>query len=51
MKKSKFSEPQIIKILSLQESGQSVSDICREHGISLGTIESDIYNYFAIYND
>ncbi len=40
MKKSKFSEPQIIKILSLQESGQPVSDICREHGISQGTFYS-----------
>jgi len=40
MKKSKLSEPQIIKILSLQESGQSVSDICREHGISQGTFYS-----------
>jgi len=37
MKKSNFSEPQIIKILSSQESGKSVSDICREHGISQGT--------------
>ena len=37
MKKSKFSESQIIKILSQQESGLSVSDICREHGISQGT--------------
>ncbi|MEZ0452816.1 transposase [Sphingobacterium thalpophilum] len=35
-----FSEPQIIKILLLQESGQSVSDICREHGISQGTFYS-----------
>ncbi|MEN5057162.1 IS66 family insertion sequence element accessory protein TnpA [Sphingobacterium kitahiroshimense] len=40
MKKSKFSEPKIIKILSLQESGQSVSDLCREHGISQGTFYS-----------
>lgn len=37
MKKSNFSEPQIIKILSSQESGNTVSDICREHGISQGT--------------
>lgn len=37
MKKSKFSETQIIKILKSQESGQSVTDICREHGISQGT--------------
>ncbi len=40
MRKSKFSESQIIKILSQQESGQSVSDICREHGISQGTFYS-----------
>jgi putative transposase len=40
MKKSKFSESQIIKILSQQESGQSVCDICREHGISQGTFYS-----------
>lgn len=37
MKKSNFSEPQIIKILASQASGKSVSDICREHGISQGT--------------
>lgn len=37
MKTSKFSETQIIKILKQQESGQSVTDICREHGISQGT--------------
>lgn len=37
MKKSNFSEPQIIKILASQEQGKSVSDICREHGISQGT--------------
>ena len=30
MKKSNFSESQIIKILSQQEAGLSVSDICRE---------------------
>jgi len=40
MRKSKFSESQIIKILSQRESGQSVSDICREHGISQGTFYS-----------
>ena len=37
MKKSNFSEPQIIKILASQDQGKSVSDICREHGISQGT--------------
>lgn len=40
MKKSKFSESQIVKILSQQEAGLSVSDICREHGISQGTFYS-----------
>ena len=37
MKKNNFSESQIIKILSSQEAGRTVSDICREHGISQGT--------------
>ena len=37
MKKSKFSEVQIIKILAQQEQGVPVSDICREHSISQGT--------------
>ncbi|WP_260291990.1 IS3 family transposase [Sphingobacterium sp. JUb56] len=40
MRKSKFSESQIIKILSHQESGQSVTEICREYGISQGTFYS-----------
>lgn len=40
MRKSKFSESQIIKILSPQESGQSVSDICRKYGVSQGTFYS-----------
>lgn len=37
MKKSKFTESQIIGILKAQESGLSVADICREHGISQPT--------------
>jgi len=37
MKKSKFTETQIINMLRSQESGQSVADICREHGISQPT--------------
>jgi len=37
MKKSKFTETQIVKILSLQEKGVKVADICREHGISQPT--------------
>lgn len=34
MKKSRFTESQIIAILKKQESGVSVKDICREAGIS-----------------
>ena len=37
MKKSKFTESQIIGILKQQESGKSVVDICREHGLSQPT--------------
>lgn len=37
MKKSKFSEHQIVKILKLQENGLSVGEICKQHGISQGT--------------
>lgn len=37
MKKSKFSEAQIIKILSEQNQGKTVAEICREHGISQPT--------------
>ena len=34
MKKSRFSENQIINILKQGEVGMAVADICREHGIS-----------------
>lgn len=37
MKKSKFSESQIVKILKLHENGMSVSEVCKQHGISQGT--------------
>jgi putative transposase len=45
MKKSKFSESQILGILRKQESGVPVKDICREHGIS----EPTFYNWKAKY--
>ena len=34
MKKSRYSESQIIQILNEGESGVPIMDICREHGIS-----------------
>jgi putative transposase len=37
MKKSKFTESQMIGILKQQEQGKSVNDVCREHGIRQGT--------------
>ncbi len=37
MKRSRFSEHQIIKILKEGEAGRSPKDICRENGISQAT--------------
>jgi len=34
MKRSKFSESQIVKILKHAESGVPVAQLCREHGMS-----------------
>ncbi len=40
MRKSKFSEHQIIAILKQHESGLKVADICREHTISAATFHN-----------
>jgi putative transposase len=37
MKRSKFSEEQIIGILREQEAGSPVAEVCRRHGISSAT--------------
>jgi putative transposase len=34
MKKSKYSDAQIMSILKQAESGMPVADLCREHGMS-----------------
>ena len=45
MKKSRFTENQIITILKKQEAGVKLSEITREHGIS----EATFYNWKAKY--
>lgn len=45
MKKSKFTEAQILKVLKTQDEGKRVSEICREYGIS----EPTFYNWKSKY--
>lgn len=45
MKRSRFSETQIIAILKQGDGGIKVKDLCREHGIS----DATYYNWKAKY--
>ena len=45
MKKSKFSEEQILKVLKEQQEGKKVEEICRRHGISSGTFYTWKHKY------
>ncbi|WP_376967642.1 IS3 family transposase [Azospirillum sp. A26] len=45
MRRSRFSEEQIIGILKEQEAGQKTADVCRRHGIS----EATFYTWKAKY--
>ena len=45
MKRSRFTEEQIVKLLKLQENGLKVTEICRQHGIS----EQTFYRWKSKY--
>lgn len=45
MKKSKFTETQIVSILKEADAGLKVGDVCRKHGISQPTF----YNWKSKY--
>lgn len=45
MKRSRFTEDQIIGILREQEAGAKAADLCRKHGMS----EATLYNWKAKY--
>ena len=45
MKKSRYSETQIVRILKEVEAGKMVKDVCREYGIS----DATYYNWKAKY--
>ena len=45
MRKSKFSESQIVAILKEADAGMKVSDLCRKHGIS----DATYYNWKSKY--
>lgn len=45
MKRSRFSETKIVRILKEVEGGRQVKEVCREHGIS----DATYYNWKAKY--
>ena len=45
MRKRRFTEQQIIRVLKQVEGGRSVQDVCREYGVSQATY----YNWKAKY--
>jgi putative transposase len=46
MKRTKFTEEQILAILKEQENGLKVADVCRKHGI----VDQTFYNWKKKYD-
>lgn len=47
MKKARFTEEQILRILKEHDAGKKVNDLTREHGIS----DATLYNWKKKYSD
>ena len=45
MRKSRFTEAQIIGMIKEQEAGMPTAEVCRKHGLSQGTF----YKYKSMY--
>ena len=41
MKKSRYTDTQIINILKQNQAGESVANLCREHGMSQATFQRE----------
>ena len=51
MKRSRFTEEQIIGMIWEQETGQKTADVCRRHGISEATFYKKKAKYGGIGGD
>ena len=51
MKKSKFTEEQIVKVLAELKAGVAMKDICASHGVSDATVYTWKRRYAGMEND